>query len=869
MRHLGIPTLVLMLLAGCGGSGGSDPAPGGGAEFLTADTLGIARSVDPGLGAPAPPVDAGGPEAASGDGREAIAREIAQADLYRVDGDLLYLLNAYRGLAIVDLPDYELVGRLAVPGVPLEMYLRGSRAFVFVTDFETGTRLVEISVANPLAPAVARTEILSEGYRTSRVVGDVLYAVTDTAVHSFALGPAPFALVASLELPPGAQFAQATDALAFIAGPVTVDDGAVNTRVTLVDISDPAGALALRGAIELPGYVGDDQKLGFGGGVLRVVTHDWTDGGRSRLFTVDVADPDAPALLATLELARGEQLFATRFTDDRAYIVTFQSVDPLWVIDLADPAHPVIAGELVIPGFSTQIVADGDRLVALGVDTTSWNTVVSLFDVANPAAPQLLDQVDLGASGSEALAERKAFGVFPGRVLVPFWDRLAVVDHDPAGLNLRGSIPVAGGALRGFPHAAGLVAAGAEEVVIADPDSLDVRGRVTVAENVVDVARLADGRLLNLVQAGDRTRVGGAELALWAEALYAFGNRAAVLGWDDSGRAAYVISFEEAEPAISARLELGWGDAWTGMGGGLGPRDMASGGVGIIGPVFGGGPQAVLTDSGKLVVRGRPGDTPRVFGEGNAFDGLLVIDIPGAALGTGVEIRGGAVTGFTADGSALAFTFAEYAGTDDGDRPLVRQHFVRVDLDTGEASAPANVPGYVVAARGADAYTVEEQWGEDWSLTIDVVSSTVADGEASVLDRLALPANVYDLRATGATLLYTIGGDLAVPVLGKGDPSAPWLPSSAIGTVRLGPSLADGPTIEGSDAFRWLLLAEENTALVMRAALTIECWDISAAEATLSWSAALAGYPLRAHADPATAGRYLVALGYAGAVELP
>ena len=106
-------------------------------------------------------------------------------------------------------------------------------------------------------------------------------------------------------------------------------------------------------------------------------------------------------------------------------------------------------------------------------------------------------------------------------------------------------IGVAGGALRGFPHGDGIVAVGGEEVVVADAADLNVIGRVTIAENVVDVGRLADGTLLRLVQVGDKVRLNGAEVELWAEAMYPFGNAAAIVGWDAAGRAAYVVTFDE------------------------------------------------------------------------------------------------------------------------------------------------------------------------------------------------------------------------------------------------------------------------------------------------------------------------------------
>jgi hypothetical protein len=149
----------------------------------------------------------------------------------------------------------------------------------------------------------------------------------------------------------------------------------------------------------------------------------------------------------------------------------------------------------------------------------------------------------------------------------------------------------------------------------------------------------------------------------------------------------------------------------------------------------------------------------RVFGEGETLDGLVVIDIPAAVLATGIEVHGGAITGITSDGPVLAFTFAHEGEVDADGRPVVRQEYVRTDLDSGAAQSPVNVPGYVVAAAGEDVFVVDEEWGDGWSLSRSVVAARVGDGEARVLDRLPLPERAYDLRAAGSTLFYTEGND--------------------------------------------------------------------------------------------------------------
>jgi hypothetical protein len=119
---------------------------------------------------------------------------------------------------------------------------------------------------------------------------------------------------------------------------------------------------------------------------------------------------------------------------DRAYLVTFENMDPLWVIDLSDPTNPTILGELEIPGVSTYIhPVDEDTLLTIGIGGgedglgLDWSvTQISLFDVSDPTNPTLADTLPLSPaytdencesvrscgwswSWSEATYEHKAF----------------------------------------------------------------------------------------------------------------------------------------------------------------------------------------------------------------------------------------------------------------------------------------------------------------------------------------------------------------------------------------------------------------------------------------------------------------------------
>ena len=113
-------------------------------------------------------------------------------------------------------------------------------------------------------------------------------------------------------------------------------------------------------------------------------------------------------------LGKGERIYSVRFMGDRGYVVTFRQVDPLYVLDLSDPAAPSVTGELKIPGFSTYLHPIGDGLlVGVGQDATdtgrTQGTKVSLFDVSNPAAPTEFDVIVFPDAHSEAEWDHRAF----------------------------------------------------------------------------------------------------------------------------------------------------------------------------------------------------------------------------------------------------------------------------------------------------------------------------------------------------------------------------------------------------------------------------------------------------------------------------
>ena len=72
----------------------------------------------------------------------------------------------------------------------------------------------------------------------------------------------------------------------------------------------------------------------------------------------------------TEKLAEGEKMYSSRFLGDRVYLVTYKTIDPLFVIDLSNPENPQVLGELKIPGYSTYLHPyDENHLIGIGMQT--------------------------------------------------------------------------------------------------------------------------------------------------------------------------------------------------------------------------------------------------------------------------------------------------------------------------------------------------------------------------------------------------------------------------------------------------------------------------------------------------------------------
>jgi hypothetical protein len=146
-------------------------------------------------------------------------------------------------------------------------------------------------------------------------------------------------------------------------------------------------------------------------------------------------------------LGKNERIYSVRFIGPRGYVVTFRQTDPLYSVDLSNPAKPTVTGELKITGYSAHLQPAGDnRLIGIGQEANSQGitrgTQVSLFDVADPASPRRLAQHQVKSGHSEAEHDPHALLWWPATNLlvvpVEVYDPVAKPDGPkPTAIALR------------------------------------------------------------------------------------------------------------------------------------------------------------------------------------------------------------------------------------------------------------------------------------------------------------------------------------------------------------------------------------------------------------------------------------------------
>ncbi|MGC3954091.1 MAG: beta-propeller domain-containing protein [Propionicimonas sp.] len=364
-----------------------------------------------------------------------------------------------------------------VQGAVVDLMLHGSQLVVLVTEYQPRlgelpassptayvpydarqTKALLYDVSDPAHPAFLTSLGQSGAYATSRLVGDVLYLVTNHVVtdpdkidpdnpgtfvpavtqgrQSRPLDPTDcvvlphpegpqFTVVSSLDLAKRERI----DSESVMGGSRTIYLNAENlylgnedyekplskkarkaggiaelrevwgTRLTRIALRD--GELTMAGQGVIPGSLINQFALDEYDGHLRVaVTLSGETKQRGWLTqpALYVLDSDLKIVGSLPKLAKNEAVQSVRFDGPIGYVVSFERVDPLFAIDLSKPTDPKVMSALKIPGFSTYLHPwSPGRLLGLGIDAdANGNTTGLKLSMFDTSDPfDVTEQVNL------------------------------------------------------------------------------------------------------------------------------------------------------------------------------------------------------------------------------------------------------------------------------------------------------------------------------------------------------------------------------------------------------------------------------------------------------------------------------------------
>jgi inhibitor of cysteine peptidase len=197
--------------------------------------------------------------------------------------------------------------------------------------------------------------------------------------------------------------------IAVIRGPQVINEE--NTMIYKFALGK--GNVIYRSKGEVPGRILNQFSMDENGKFFRIATTTgqiWRDDEFTSKNNIYILNDVLDIKGKIEDIAPGEQIYSVRFMGDRAYMVTFRTVDPLFVIDLKDPEKPKILGALKIPGYSDYLHPyDENHIIGFGKDTVELKgqayylgMKIALFDVTDVSNPIQKFTENIGDRGTES-----------------------------------------------------------------------------------------------------------------------------------------------------------------------------------------------------------------------------------------------------------------------------------------------------------------------------------------------------------------------------------------------------------------------------------------------------------------------------------
>lgn len=359
---------------------------------------------------------------------------IEEADIVKTDGNYIYSYyqDAVSGsISIVkaDGKASEQIGKIILEDVQVQdLYLK-DRWLVVLTnnantsseDTDSQTVIYLYDVSDPENP-VCRSESSQAGtYSDSRLTGDVLYTISVKQVREagketeqkeyipevdgklipedrlYCPNPgksSEYLVFHSMDL---SQTGKTIDSMAVLGAEGTYYMSEKNIYVAtetdawrktkISRYSYEKGTIKYACEKVINGTILNQFSMDEYEGNLRFAATTYDDNGKTT-NGLYIVDSSFKTIGSVSRLAPGERIYSARFMGESVYFVTYRETDPLFLVDVSDPANPVVKDKLKIPGFSDYLHPFGENML-LGVGSIQdkeGNSYVklSMFDISDP-----------------------------------------------------------------------------------------------------------------------------------------------------------------------------------------------------------------------------------------------------------------------------------------------------------------------------------------------------------------------------------------------------------------------------------------------------------------------------------------------------
>ena len=408
----------------------------------------------------------GGAKGLSGSGGESHSEtylqveDVDEADIVKTDGKYIYYVNDKEEVIILEAAGGKTkkvatIGNTGVENYIHDIFLKGDTLVTigrtYDDDDDSGTTaIVTYDIKDRSKPELLDQFKQSGDILSSRMVGNYVYLVTNQYVYSeghviprctvngkysdipvadISCVPEPistsYIILSAVDISQGAQGKAKTKAVFGSSDTIYCNDHNLYTAVSewtsakndgeytestrIVRASLDGLKIKFNATAKVRGYIDNQFSMNEKDGYFFIATTSQRDGmDVNNLFALDKDLKEAGKVTG---FARNESIKSVRFIGDKAYVITYEQIDPLFIIDLSDPTDPRIEGEVKIDGFSTLLVpVSKDRLLGIGYATGdngyggeySSGLKLALFDISNPSEPKVLGSKEFKDMESEA-----------------------------------------------------------------------------------------------------------------------------------------------------------------------------------------------------------------------------------------------------------------------------------------------------------------------------------------------------------------------------------------------------------------------------------------------------------------------------------